>query len=115
MSVVLDDIKTLLEVDAAETIYDAQLLSYANSGLAYLANNGVPVSQIEAVSDSAVFAGLQGDDYKIVIAWLELYCIQRFDRQIQTSRFTATQQWMDGEMQNLIYQLKARYDDEVRA
>ena len=121
---VLDDLKNLLEVDVEETIFDAQLLLYANSGIAYLRNNGIPVERIGTTSDvfafqkeltenktsNAVWHNLRDDDYEIVLAWLHLYCLQRFDRTLMTNAYKATVNWIDSEMTNLIYQLKVRYD-----
>ena len=123
---VLDDLKNLLEVDVEETIFDAQLLLYANSGIAYLKNNGIPVERIGTTSDvfafqkeltenktsDAVWHNLRDDDYEIVLAWLHLYCLQRFDRTLMTSAYKTTLNWIDSEMTNLIYQLKVRYDYE---
>ena len=123
---VLDDLKNLLEVDVEETIFDAQLLLYANSGIAYLKNNGIPVERIGTTSDvfafqkeltenktsNAVWHNLRDDDYEIVLAWLHLYCLQRFDRTLMTSAYKTTLNWIDSEMTNLIYQLKVRYDYE---
>ena len=123
---VLDDLKNLLEVDVEETIFDAQLLLYANSGIAYLRNNGIPVERIGTTSDvfafqkeltenttsDTVWHNLRDDDYEIVLAWLHLYCLQRFDRTLMTSAYKTTQNWIDSEMTNLIYQLKVRYDYE---
>ena len=123
---VLDDLKNLLEVDVEETIFDAQLLLYANSGIAYLRNNGIPVERIGTTDDvfafqkeltenktsNAVWHNLRDDDYEIVLAWLHLYCLQRFDRTLMTSAYKTTLNWIDSEMTNLIYQLKVRYDYE---
>lgn len=123
---VLDDLKNLLEVDVEETIFDAQLLLYANSGIAYLKNNGIPVERIGTTSDvfafqkeltenttsDTVWHNLRDDDYEIVLAWLHLYCLQRFDRTLMTSAYKTTLNWIDSEMTNLIYQLKVRYDYE---
>ena len=123
---VLDDLKNLLEVDVEETIFDAQLLLYANSGIAYLRNNGIPVERIGTTSDvfafqkeltenttsDTVWHNLRDDDYDIILAWLHLYCLQRFDRTLMTSAYKTTLNWIDSEMTNLIYQLKVRYDHE---
>ena len=123
---VLDDLKNLLEVDVEETIFDAQLILYANSGIAYLKNNGIPVERIGTTSDvfafqkeltenktsNTVWHNLRDDDYEIVLAWLHLYCLQRFDRTLMTSAYKTTLNWIDSEMTNLIYQLKVRYDYE---
>lgn len=123
---VLDDLKNLLEVDVEETIFDAQLLLYANSGIAYLKNNGIPVERIGTTSDvfafqkeltenktsDTVWHNLRDDDYEIVLAWLHLYCLQRFDRTLMASAYKTTLNWIDNEMTNLIYQLKVRYDYE---
>ena len=123
---VLDDLKNLLEVDVEETIFDAQLILYANSGIAYLKNNGIPVERIGTTSDvfafqkeltenktsNTVWHNLRDDDYEIVLAWLHLYCLQRFDRTLMTSAYKTTLNWIDSEMTNLIYQLKVRYHYE---
>lgn len=106
---VLDDLKNLLEVDVEETIFDAQLLLYANSGIAYLKNNAIPVTRIESNTLSKEWE-LRDDDYEIVLAWLHLYCLQRFDRTLMTSAYKTTVNWIDDEMKNLINQLKVRYD-----
>lgn len=106
---VLDDLKNLLEVDVEETIFDAQLLLYANSGIAYLMNNAIPVTRIEANTLSKEWE-LRDGDYDIVLAWLHLYCLQRFDRTLMTNAYKTTVNWIDDEMKNLINQLKVRYD-----
>lgn len=106
---VLDDLKNLLEVDVEETIFDAQLLLYANAGIAYLMNNSVPINRIDATTRYDAWE-LRDNDYDIVLSWLHLYCLQRFDRTLMTSAYKTTANWIDSEMTNLIYQLKARYD-----
>jgi hypothetical protein len=107
---ILQNIKTLLEIDVDEEIFDSQLLLYINAGLRYLKNNGVPVSKISLKTQS--FRGLKSGDQDIVLSWLHLYCLQRLDRTLMysTTGSTATINWIDEEMTDLIYHLKARYD-----
>lgn len=107
---ILDDLKELLEIDLEEKIYDRQLLLYANGGIAYLKNNAIPVTRIDETTDK--WDSLKDDDSDIVIQWLHLYCLQRYDRTLMSSSGT-TQEWIDSEMSNLIMQLKVRYDREV--
>lgn len=110
MSIVLQDLKTLLEVDIEETIYDDQLLMYANAGLRYLENNGVPVEAIEKETDSANFKNLKPPDFALVLSYLHLYCLQRFDRTLMTGNGQSNMSWIDAEMLDLITMLKVRYD-----
>lgn len=110
MPTVLEDLKQLLEVDLDEEIYDNQLLLYANGGLRYLMNNAVPVSIITKDTEHTAFANLKDDDYQIVLSWLNLHCLRLFDRTLMNSNQTATNNWIEAEMQNLIYQLKVIYD-----
>jgi hypothetical protein len=111
---ILNQIKTLLEVDLSETIFDDQLLLYLNNGIRYLANNKIPVDVIDATTlpDAWALLGLNTGDSNIVVAWLHLYVLQRFDRTLMAvNGQNATLQWIDSEMQNLIYQLKTIYDN----
>lgn len=113
--VVLQELKTLLEVDVEETIFDNQLLMYANAGIGYLVNNGIPVSRIDKTTTNAAFNFTNESDYDVFLAWLHLYCLQRFDRTLMTQGSQTTLNWIDTEMTNLIYQLKVKYDrgDEI--
>ena len=108
--VVLQELKTLLEVDVEETIFDSQLLMYANAGIGYLVNNGIPVSRIEETTTNVAFNFTDDSDYDVFLAWLHLYCLQRFDRTLMTQGSQTTLNWIDSEMTNLIYQLKVKYD-----
>lgn len=113
---ILSSIKTILEVDLEETIFDDQLLLYLNSGLSYLINNKIPVSTIDATttSDAFVALGLKSNDVLITLSWLHLYTLQRFDRTLMQSNENTTANWIDIEMDNLLYQLKTFYDNEVQ-
>lgn len=114
---ILGELKTLLEVDIEETIFDSQLLLYVNSGIGYLANNGIPVSRIDENATKESFVFMAESDYAVLISWLHLYCLQRFDRTLMTQGNQTTLNWIDSEMTNLLYQLKVKYDrsdpDEV--
>ena len=114
---ILGELKTLLEVDIEETIFDSQLLLYVNSGIGYLTNNGIPVSRIDENATKESFVFMAESDYAVLISWLHLYCLQRFDRTLMTQGSQTTLNWIDSEMTNLLYQLKVKYDrsdlDEV--
>jgi len=107
---ILAELKEVVEVDLKETIYDAQLLHYINMGLRYLANNAIPVVQIKADADWDVFTDLKDGDDQIVLDWLHLYTLQRFDKSLLSVPARGTQVWIDTEKDNLLFQLKAIYD-----
>lgn len=101
---VLKDLKEMVEVDVEETIFDKQLLLHANSGIAYLKNNLIPVSRITELTEQTEWS-LREDDYDVVLNWLHFYVLQRFDRQIGAT----TLNWINQEMTDLFYHLKAGY------
>ena len=108
MEPILRRIKTLVEVDIADDIFDPQLLHYCNGGLQYLINNAIPVTLID--NETVDWPDIEPGDDNIVIAWLHFYVVQRFDGSLMAVTSRGSQIWIDGEMNNLIYQLKARYD-----
>lgn len=112
---ILEAIKNLVEIDVDEEIYDAQLLLYANSGIQYLINNKVPISRIDENSESEVWTEIEEDDYLIILDWLHLRILQRFDRTLMAGNQTTTATWIDSEMTNLIYHLKCKYDRSDRS
>ena len=109
---ILAMVKTMLELDISEDIFDDQLLLYLNAGIQYLINNKIPVTSIGETTTPDAFTGLKTGDSQIVIQWLHLYCLQRFDRTLMEGSGT-TLNWLDGELQDLIYQLKVIYDQPV--
>ncbi|HFU4203818.1 TPA: hypothetical protein ACGO8F_001416 [Streptococcus suis] len=106
---ILEDVKELLEVDLGEDIYDKQLLLYVNAGLRYLINSGVPLFTIEEDDEKEVFTNIEEGDYSIVLQYLHLFTLQRFDRSLMTGGGT-TQDWIDSELLSLLQQLKIKYD-----
>ena len=110
MTTILGDVKELLEVDLSEKIYDNQLLLYLNSGIAYLKNNKVPVESVETDTTFESWDNIKDEDYHIILSWLNLYTLQRFDRTLMSSGAKTTMNWIDSEMTDLIYHLKTRYD-----
>ena len=106
MATILEQIKTKLEVDLDEPIFDPQLLSSINAGIAYLRNNNIPLKNID---ESTEKTNLIESDELVVLEWLSLYTLQRFDRSLMQVSGNATNLWIDKEMQNLLYQLKVRY------
>lgn len=113
MATILETTKELLEVDVEEEIFDNQLLLYVNAGMRYLVNNKIPVGVVKTDTTFDDFKNLKAGDEHIVISWLHLYAMQRFDRTLMTTNSiaTATKSWIDTEMQDLITQLKAIYDN----
>lgn len=115
MSTILGDVKTLVEVDAEEDIYDAQLILIINGGIAYLKNNGIPVSRIDDKTEVSNWNELSEDDYPVVLDWLNYRVLQNFDRTLMLSySANTTNNFIDYHMTELLHQLKVRYDiDEV--
>lgn len=105
---ILNKIKDMVEADIEETIFDNQLLLYINSGISYLRRNGIPVSKITNKSTLENWKDIEEDDKYTILDWLHLRCIQRFDKSLKTGSKT-TNDWIDSELTNLIYQLKAIY------
>ncbi|MCL2536954.1 MAG: hypothetical protein FWE51_01545 [Coriobacteriia bacterium] len=109
---ILGAVKDLVEVDVAEDIFDSQLLAIINTGMVFLKNQAIPVGAINADTGLDDFNMLKDDDIHIVIAWLHLYCLQRFDRTLSAGQGqSATVSWIDREMTNFIMHLKVRYDN----
>ncbi len=111
---ILEAIKNLVEIDVDEEIYDTQLLLYANSGIQYLINNRVPITKIGKTTESEAWNDIDADDYLIILDWLHLRILQRFDRTLMAGNQTTTATWIDSEMTNLIYHLKCKYDRSDR-
>jgi len=107
---ILSELKELVEIDLDEEIYDKQLLLYCNMGLRYLHNDAIPVSRIDEDTEWLEFGELREGDELIVIDWLHLYVVQRFDKALLTVPARGTMVWIDTEMTNLLYQLKTLYD-----
>lgn len=105
---ILKTIKEMVEVDVEEKIFDVQLLRYINSGISYLQRNAVPVIRIEKDTELKEWTDIEEEDRETVLDWLHLRCVQRFDKSLMTGS-SATMEWIDGEMTNMLYQLKAIY------
>ncbi|MDY3041193.1 hypothetical protein [Streptococcus pluranimalium] len=108
METILDTIKEMVEVDVEEDIFDVQLLRYINSGISYLQRNAIPVIRIEKDTKLEGWMDIEEEDRETVLDWLHLRCVQRFDKSLMTGS-SATMEWIDEEMANLLYQLKAIY------
>ena len=106
---VLEELKVYCEVEETEQ-FDPQLLQLANQGLAYLANNKIPVVPIDSDSDQTAFPEMGDFDYFIMLSWLSLHVLRLFDRTISSASNT-TSNWIDKQMENLLYQLKIKYDN----
>jgi len=101
----------MLEVDVEEEIFDTQLLAYANIGIVYLIRNKIPLHVITTTTTFDDFPDLKGNDIYIVLSWLHLYILQRFDRTLMQGNQGITTNWIDTEMTDLITGLKAIYDN----
>ena len=113
--IIFDEIKNMLEINITETIFDKQLLLYSNSALDYLKHNKIPVVNITKSTSQEEFLadGLLASDINIVLSYLHLYVLQRFDRTLMQTSQNATLSWIDKELTSLLYQLKTVYDSEV--
>lgn len=105
---ILNIIKEMVEVDVEEDIFDGQLLRYINSGISYLHRNGIPVSKVSTDTELKAWADIEEVDKESILDWLHLRCVQRFDKSLMTGSKT-TMEWIDSELTNILYQLKAIY------
>lgn len=105
---ILNIIKEMVEVDVEEDIFDGQLLRYINSGISYLQRNGIPVSKVSTDTELKSWADIEEVDKESILDWLHLRCVQRFDKSLMTGSKT-TMEWIDSELTNILYQLKAVY------
>jgi hypothetical protein len=105
---ILETIKEMVEVDVEEDIFDDQLLRYINSGISYLQRNGIPVSKVATDTKLETWADIEEEDQENILDWLHLRCVQRFDKSLMTGSKT-TMEWIDSELTNILYQLKAVY------
>ena len=101
---ILNQIKEMVEVDVEEEIFDTQLLSYINSGISYLTRNNIPITRIDKESELTEWDEIE----ETILDWLHLRCVQRFDKSLMTGNST-TMSWIDEELTNILYQLKAIY------
>ncbi len=109
--VIFNDVKTMLELDIEDTIYDDQLLIKINSAISYLIKNKVPLASIEQNSDISLWLnqGLTAGDYAAVINWIENRLSLIFDKSIlQPSSVASINAYLD----DILYQLKGTYDVE---
>ena len=101
---ILNQIKEMVEVD----VFDTQLLSYINSGISYLTRNNIPITRIDKESELTEWNKIEEDDKETILDWLHLRCVQRFDKSLMIGNST-TMSWIDEELTNILYQLKAIY------
>lgn len=109
-SELLEEVKELLEIDTEETIYDKQLTSYLNIGLSFLKNNGVPVANMS--TEEVLEWSINDEDYPIIIEWLHLRTLQRFDRTLMNESAKTTNTWIENYLSETLLHLKVRYDHE---
>ena len=105
---ILNDVKELVEIDIDEGIYDRKLILHINSGVAELVNNAIPISKIDVQTLDVDWKLIESNDYQIICDWLYFYVIGRLERPRITGR--ATSDFIEKQMTNLLYQLKAKYD-----
>ncbi|HEP1369323.1 phage head-tail connector protein [Streptococcus pyogenes] len=109
MTEIFKTLKEMVEVDVEEDIFDVQLLRYINSGISYLQRNAIPVVKIEENSKFTDWPDIEEEDKETILDWLHLRCVQRFDKSLMTGGVT-TMEWIDSELTNILYQLKAIYE-----
>ncbi|CYU89657.1 TPA: hypothetical protein TZY74_000031 [Streptococcus suis] len=105
---ILETIKEMVEVDVEEDIFNVQLLRYINSGISYLQRNAIPVIRIDKKTELEGWTDIKEEDRETVLDWLHLRCVQRFDKSLMNGGAT-TMEWIDSELTDLLYQLKAIY------
>ena len=108
MPTILNQIKTKMEVDIEENIFDELLLLNINSSIGYLKQNSIPVDYIEMDSESSVWTDLKSEDINIVIDWIYRDIIPEFDRDILSS--STTVEFLKEKNTQILYQLKSTYD-----
>lgn len=109
MTEIFKTLKEMVEVDVEEDIFDVQLLRYINSGISYLQRNAIPVVKIAENSKLTDWPDIEEEDKETILDWLHLRCVQRFDKSLMTGGAT-TMEWIDSELTNILYQLKAIYE-----
>ena len=108
MPTILNQIKTKMEVDIEENIFDELLLLNINSSIGYLKQNSIPVDYIEMDSESSIWTDLKSEDINIVIDWIYRDIIPEFDRDILSS--STTVEFLKEKNTQILYQLKSTYD-----
>lgn len=112
MPTILEQIKTKIEVDIEETIFDSQLLLSINSSIGYLIQNGIPLTYIIENSGSEIWTELKESDINLVIDWIYRDIIPEFDRDILNS--STTVEFLDRKNTDILYHLKSVYDVGVK-
>ena len=105
---ILNQIKEMVEVDVEEEIFDTQLLSYINSGNLEKTGTKNTITRIDKESELTEWNKIEEDDKETILDWLHLRCVQRFDKSLMIGNST-TMSWIDEELTNILYQLKAIY------
>lgn len=108
MSTILEQIKTKIEVDSEENIFDSQLLLSINSSIAYLIKNGIPISFIEENSNVDIWQDLRESDINLVIDFIYRDIIPEFDRDLLSSSTTIN--YLSEKNTDILYYLKSVYD-----
>ncbi len=108
MSTILEQIKTKIEVDIEETIFDSQLLLSINSSIASLIKNGIPISFIEENSNVDIWQDLRESDINLVIDFIYRDIIPEFDRDLLSSPTTIN--YLNEKNTDILYYLKSVYD-----
>ena len=108
MSTILEKIKTKIEVDSEETIFDSQLLLSINSSITSLIKNGIPISFIEENSNVDIWQDLRESDINLVIDFIYRDIIPEFDRDLLPSSTTIN--YLNEKNTDILYYLKSVYD-----
>lgn len=112
MSTILEKIKTKIEVDSEENIFDSQLLLSINSSIASLIKNGIPISFIEQNSNVEIWPDLKESDINLVIDFIYRDIIPEFDRDLLSSSTTIN--YLNEKNTDILYYLKSVYDVGVK-
>lgn len=105
---VLEAVKTLVEVEINEDIFDSELLLYINMGIAFLINNAIPIFKVNENSLLEEWIDIKESDRDLVIQYLYLDTLAQFDRDLAGSK--ATTDYLEAKKLEILVQLKCSYE-----
>lgn len=108
---ILQDLKTLLEIDLDEDVEDAELILNANDYIADLINNEVPLTIIDATTTSEDWeaSGLDAIDYYTVLKYLNMSAVRDISPAFVTGQNASINNNIEKSLQRKLFQLKINY------
>jgi hypothetical protein len=110
MSTILEDIKEMIRVDLSEQIFDTEIMLHINNGVSELINNNIPITNIQLLDASGIWDKISKNDYQLILAWLYYYIMLRFERSLWGKGSTTATHFIEKDMTDLLWKLKASYD-----